>query len=318
MADVGRSTATRSRGASCGPRRPSWSAIAPTPAGCARSRRDRSTATSSSPGSTSAATVRMVGHLDAMIARLRSGEPLQYVLGEWGFRRITLAVDRRVLIPRPETELVAEVALGEGVGGRAGAASSPTSEPDRARSGCRSHTSCRSTARWSGSPMPSNDALDVARANIAGLGRAGVNVRVAHGSWFDALPDDLAFDVVVSQSAIRGRRLRRPRADRRRLGAARGAVRRPGRTRRPPADHRRRTDSSAPGGLARARDRFRPGRRGGGTAARRPVSSTWRSARISPASIASRRPRRPVDGASSSALSRSERRPRRGSCPRRG
>ena len=44
----------------------------------------------------------------------------------------------------------------------------------------------------------SNDALDVARANIAGLGRAGVNVRVAHGSWFDALPVDLRFDVIVS------------------------------------------------------------------------------------------------------------------------
>ena len=42
------------------------------------------------------------------------------------------------------------------------------------------------------------DALDVARANISGLGRAGVNVRVAHGSWVDALPDDLSFDVIVS------------------------------------------------------------------------------------------------------------------------
>ena len=31
-------------------------------------------------------------------------EPLAYVLGEWGFRRLTLRVDPRVLIPRPETE----------------------------------------------------------------------------------------------------------------------------------------------------------------------------------------------------------------------
>ena len=57
------------------------------------------------------ATERMVAHLDAMVARYRAGEPLQYVLGRWSFRRLDLAVDRRVLIPRPETELVAEVAI---------------------------------------------------------------------------------------------------------------------------------------------------------------------------------------------------------------
>ena len=50
------------------------------------------------------ATVRAVAHLDAMVARRRAGEPLQYVLGRWGFRRLDLAIDRRVLIPRPETE----------------------------------------------------------------------------------------------------------------------------------------------------------------------------------------------------------------------
>jgi release factor glutamine methyltransferase len=37
----------------------------------------------------------------------------------------------------------------------------------------------------------STDALDVARANAAGVGRAGANVRLAHGEWFDALPADL-------------------------------------------------------------------------------------------------------------------------------
>ena len=45
--------------------------------------------------------------LDAMrraMARLAKGEPLQYVLGEWDFRTLTLACDRRALIPRPETE----------------------------------------------------------------------------------------------------------------------------------------------------------------------------------------------------------------------
>ena len=58
------------------------------------------------------ATERCVAHLDSMLARVRQGEPLQYVLGHWSFRRLDLLVDQRVLIPRPETELVVEVALG--------------------------------------------------------------------------------------------------------------------------------------------------------------------------------------------------------------
>jgi release factor glutamine methyltransferase len=42
----------------------------------------------------------------ALLARRAAREPLQHVLGEWGFRRLTLAVDSRALIPRPETEVV--------------------------------------------------------------------------------------------------------------------------------------------------------------------------------------------------------------------
>ena len=53
----------------------------------------------------------------ALVARRAAREPLQYVLGEWGFRRLTLTVDRRALIPRPETEVVVErcLALLEGI-----------------------------------------------------------------------------------------------------------------------------------------------------------------------------------------------------------
>ena len=46
-----------------------------------------------------------------LAARRRSREPVAYILGEKGFRTITLAVDPRVLIPRPETEFVVEAAL---------------------------------------------------------------------------------------------------------------------------------------------------------------------------------------------------------------
>ena len=47
----------------------------------------------------------------ALVARRSRHEPVAYILGEWGFRRLTLAVDRRALIPRPETEIVVERCL---------------------------------------------------------------------------------------------------------------------------------------------------------------------------------------------------------------
>ena len=46
-----------------------------------------------------------------LVARRAGREPLAYALGEWGFRRLTLRVDPRVLIPRPETEVVVERCL---------------------------------------------------------------------------------------------------------------------------------------------------------------------------------------------------------------
>ena len=57
------------------------------------------------------ATEREVRFVDEMVLRRAAGEPLQYVLGRWGFRTLDLLVDRRVLIPRPETEVVAGLAI---------------------------------------------------------------------------------------------------------------------------------------------------------------------------------------------------------------
>lgn len=48
---------------------------------------------------------------DALLARRAAREPVAYIVGYKDFRRIRLAVDRRVLIPRPETELLVEAAL---------------------------------------------------------------------------------------------------------------------------------------------------------------------------------------------------------------
>ena len=144
-----------------------------------------------------ATTVRMVSHLDSMVARYRAGEPLQYVLGEWSFRHLTLAVDRRVLIPRPETELVAEVAI------ELAAAVEPARTVVDLGTGSGAiglsmafELPRRGTEVWI--TDASAEALDVARSNLAGIGPAAANVRVASGSWFDALPADLRFDVIVS------------------------------------------------------------------------------------------------------------------------
>jgi release factor glutamine methyltransferase len=48
---------------------------------------------------------------DALLERRRQREPLAYVLGEWGFRRLVLNTDSRALVPRPETEIVVERCL---------------------------------------------------------------------------------------------------------------------------------------------------------------------------------------------------------------
>ena len=142
-------------------------------------------------------THRMVAHLDSMLERLRTGEPLQYVLGRWSFRQLDLAIDSRVLIPRPETELVAETAIA-----LARAIGSPVTVADLGTGSGAIGLALADELPHSGTTVwitdVDADALDVARANLAGLGRAAVNVRVAQGSWFDALPGDPRFDLIVA------------------------------------------------------------------------------------------------------------------------
>lgn len=48
---------------------------------------------------------------EALLTRRAKREPLAYILGHWGFRRLTLKTDNRALVPRPETEIVVERAL---------------------------------------------------------------------------------------------------------------------------------------------------------------------------------------------------------------
>lgn len=53
-----------------------------------------------------------------VLARRQAREPVAYIVGRKAFRRISLSVDRRVLIPRPETELLVEIALSLDPGAR--------------------------------------------------------------------------------------------------------------------------------------------------------------------------------------------------------
>jgi len=145
-----------------------------------------------------AATERMVRHLDEMVGRYRSGEPLAYAMGRWTFRRVELMIDRRVLIPRPETELVAETAI------ELARRVSPRRVADLGTGSGAIGLSLADELPIDNTEVwltdASADALDVARANAAGLGRSAANVRFAQGSWWSALPNELrgTFDVVVS------------------------------------------------------------------------------------------------------------------------
>jgi release factor glutamine methyltransferase len=143
-------------------------------------------------------TTAMMASLDAMLVRRLAGEPLQYVMSRWAFRHLDLFVDKRVLIPRPETELAVEHALSMlanldgfarvvdlGTGsGAIGLAIASESYP-------------REVEVWL--TDESSDALDVARANVATLGRHGSRVKIAQGSWWSALSEDLlgTIDVAV-------------------------------------------------------------------------------------------------------------------------
>jgi release factor glutamine methyltransferase len=126
-----------------------------------------------------------------LIAARQRGEPVAYLIGRRGFWTFDLTVTPDVLIPRPETELLVEIALeripldadievadlGTGSGAIALAIAS---ERPRARVMATDASAA---------------ALAVATANAERLGIG--NVGFARGDWFGALPSR-SFDVIVS------------------------------------------------------------------------------------------------------------------------
>ena len=153
---------------------------------------------------------RAVIQLDELLVRRATGEPIQYILGAWNFCGLDLFVDRRVLIPRPETETVVQHAIAEvqRLGERVGRA-----DP---WAGGITHYAVADLGTGSGAialaladALPDaevwatdadDDALHVARANVAATGSSATRIRVASGAWFAAFPDELrgSFLVVVS------------------------------------------------------------------------------------------------------------------------
>ena len=129
--------------------------------------------------------------LIALATRWRSGEPMAYLRGEQAFRGLTLRVDPRVLVPRPDTETLVDWALERiaglptasrvidlGTGSGAIALAIKRAAPD---------LDVWATDR-------SADALSVARANAE---RLELRLHWAQGAWFEAVPGE-RFQLAVS------------------------------------------------------------------------------------------------------------------------
>jgi release factor glutamine methyltransferase len=128
---------------------------------------------------------------EALLARRARREPLAYILGHWGFRRLTLKTDNRALVPRPETEIVVERALEHLDGGEPAVLDVGTGTGAIALAIVDEHPGARVTAIDA-----SKDALALARENLDLLGING-RVRLVEHDLTAGLGHD-AFDLVVS------------------------------------------------------------------------------------------------------------------------
>jgi len=140
--------------------------------------------------------MRERGEFAELLRRRAAREPLQYITGRKGFRYLELAVDRRVLIPRPETETLVERAV-SALGAFPG---HPLAVDVGTGSGCIALSLARECpAAVVCATEISAEALEVARMNARLLGLDDA-VEFRRGDLLDALPDELKgrIDVIVS------------------------------------------------------------------------------------------------------------------------
>ena len=129
-----------------------------------------------------------------LVSRRVNGEPIAYILGKKGFHNIELLVGPGVLIPRPETELLVEIALAE------------ITKLNRAAKvldlGTGSGAIALSIASSSAlasliATDQSLEALAIAKQNAQSLALSS-QIQFAQGSWYEAVSPQEQFDVIVS------------------------------------------------------------------------------------------------------------------------
>jgi release factor glutamine methyltransferase len=129
----------------------------------------------------------LVARFEAGVERRALGEPIQYVTGMTGFRRLTVRCDRRALIPRPESEGLIDLALSHAPAGRALDLGTGTGCLALALADEGRYDEVTAVDR-------SPDALELARQNGA---RLGPEVRWLLGDWCGPVAGE-QFDLIVS------------------------------------------------------------------------------------------------------------------------
>jgi release factor glutamine methyltransferase len=127
-----------------------------------------------------------------LVKRRSDREPLQYIVGATEFSGLTLKVDRRALIPRPETEYFVELLMQR----------FPTPPSTVIDLGTGTGAIALALAKaWPAAEVTavekSEEALALARENATALGLDG-RVRLLSSDWFSAVPPETRFELIVS------------------------------------------------------------------------------------------------------------------------
>jgi release factor glutamine methyltransferase len=143
---------------------------------------------------------RRFDRLLALAKRRAAGEPVAYIVGYKEFRGLRISVDRRVLVPRPETEDVVEAVVADWRGRDADILELGTG------SGAIACALAQELPRATIVATDiSADALQVAEANVARLA-IGERVELKAGDLFEAVPEDRSFDAIVANLPYIGSR----------------------------------------------------------------------------------------------------------------